>query len=103
MEPAASDGLKEHCLQATASLAGKPESECSFPELLGSFLAAKMPGTQRDALSALQLVREKQPGLDGRLARVPALVSGLSSAAASTDSQVAAAAKEAMAALQAAS
>lgn len=90
-QPAASDALKEHCLQATASLAGLPECELSFPELLGKFLSAKLPGTQRDALAALELVREKQgKAVDARLAACTPLVDGLRGAAGSSDAGVAA-------------
>jgi hypothetical protein len=93
LEPAASAQLKEHALQAAASLAGKPEAECSFPELLGGFISMKLPGTQREALNALDLVREKQPGIEGRLQRVPAIMEGLQVAAASRDPKVAASAR----------
>uniref|UniRef100_A0A7S2IDG2 Armadillo repeat-containing protein 8 n=1 Tax=Haptolina brevifila TaxID=156173 RepID=A0A7S2IDG2_9EUKA len=102
VEPAASDSLKEHCLTAAASLAGKPDSECSFPELLGTFLC-QAPGTQREALSCLDLIREKQPGVDGRLAQVAVLMQGLAKAATSTDKAVAESATQELAAIRAAS
>jgi len=100
LEPSATAALKEHCLQAVASLAGMPEAELSFPSLIGTFLGARLPGTQRDALNALQLVRERQPGIESRLAGVDELMAGLISAAASTDAEVASGAAEALAALR---
>ena len=33
LEPDASAGLKEHCVQAVASLAGLPDEELSFPQV----------------------------------------------------------------------
>ena len=100
VDPSGSGALKEHCLQAVASLAGKPECAESFPQLLGTFLAARLPGTQREALSAVQLIRERQPGIESRLAGVEELVAGLGAAAASSDAQVAKDAAELKAALQ---
>ena len=101
VEPSAADGLKEHCLQAVASLAGQPESSLSLPDFLGVFAAAKAPGTQRAALAALQILREKVPGVEVRLAQCESLVDGLRAAARSADSTVAAQAAELLAALSA--
>ena len=100
LEPAATPALKEHCLQAVASLAGVPEAELSFPALLGTFMSSRTPGTQRDALTALQLIRERQPGIEERLFGVAELTAGLSCAASSTDAEVARSAAEALEALQ---
>jgi len=100
LEPSATAALKEHTLQAVASLAGIPEAELSFPSLLGSFLSARQPGTQRDALNALQLIRERQPGVESRLAGVEELIAGLNAASASSDKQVAQSAGEMLVALE---
>lgn len=100
VEPSVSAGLKEHCLQAAASLAGMPESELSFPQLLGHFVAHKMPGTQRQALSALTVIREAQPGVEGRLAQVSELTKGLEVATASSDAAVASEAQQLLDALR---
>lgn len=100
MAPEASAGLKEHCLQAAASLAGRPEAEISFPQVLGLLCAARAVGTQRDAVSALQLVLERQPGIEARLAQVAEVTDGLEAAAAATDAGVAAAAAELLASLR---
>ena len=100
LEPVTTPALKEHCLQAVASLAGMPEAELSFPALLGTCLSSKTPGTQRAALNALQLIRERQPEVEGRLAGVDELMAGLASAASSTDAEVSRDAAEALAALQ---
>ena len=72
----------------------------SFPALLGTCLSSNTPGTQRAALNALQLIRERQPGVEGRLAGVDELMAGLASAASSTDAEVSRDAAEALAALQ---
>ena len=100
LEPVTTPALKEHCLQAVASLACMPEAELSFPAMLGTCLSSKTPGTQRAALNALQLIRERQPGVEGRLAGVDELMAGLASAASSTDAEVSRDAAEALAALQ---
>lgn len=101
VEPAASDGLKEHLLTAMHSLAGVTEEGIAVPELLGRFLRAKLPGTQRSALSALQIVRERQPGVEARLKGVNSLMEALVEAAASADATVASGAAEMLAVLQA--
>ena len=101
VEPAAGPQIKEHCLQAAASLAGVPESEHSFPELVGKFLGARLPGTQKKALTALQLIRERGgSNIDERLAACDVLVDGLRTAAASADADVAADAEITLAALE---
>lgn len=102
VEPSASGGLKEHLLQAAASLAGQPEAEASLPDLLGAFLVAKVPGTQRSALSSVQIIRERQPGIEGRLAGCEPLMQGLARAAKSADAQVASEAAAHLEALKAA-
>ena len=89
-------------LLGCASLAGMPESELSFPQLIGHFVGHKLPGTQKQALSALNIVREAQPGIDSRLATVPEIAKGLAAAAASSDAAVASGAQEIIAAFKAA-
>jgi len=88
MEPSGSGALKEHCLQAAASIAGHPTEEVSFPQLLGRLCAAKVPGTQREAMACLQVIAEKQPEHCRRLGQVEEIKSGLAAAAASNDAQV---------------
>ena len=103
VEPAADGALKEHCLQAAASLCGMPEAELSFPELLGAQLASPMPGTQKGALEALQIIRERQgAAVDARLAGCAKLVDGLANASGAKDAHVAANAQEMLSALRAA-
>lgn len=99
-EPAASDGLKEHVLTAMHSLAGAADEGLAVPDLLGRFLGARLPGTQRSALAALQIIREKAGrAIDARLAGCEAIVGGLRAAAGSSDAQVASEASALLAAL----
>ena len=52
-----------------------------MPDLIGRFIAAKLPGTQRSGLSSLQILREKHgSAIDGRLAGCEGLVEGLTAA-----------------------
>ena len=87
LNPAGSGALKEHALQAVASIAGSPTAELSFPQLLGKLCAAKMPGTQLEAMTCLQLIVEKQPEHAKRLGQVEEIARGLAAAAASSDAQ----------------
>ena len=103
VEPAASDGLKEHLLTALHSLAGVTEEGLAVPDLIGRFIAAKLPGTQRSGLSSLQILREKHgSAIDGRLAGCEGLVEGLTAASSSGDKEVAAEAAEVLGRLRAA-
>ena len=38
--------LKEHCHNAAASLAGVPDTELSFPEIIARCCASRIPGIQ---------------------------------------------------------
>ena len=89
LNPSGSGALKEHALQAVASLAGSPTAELSFPQLLGNLCAAKMPGTQREAMTCLQLIVEKTPEHAQRLGTIEEIARGLAAAAASSDAQCA--------------
>lgn len=99
VEPSASDGLKEHLLTAMHSLAGVTDEGLAVPDLIGRFLCAKLPGTQRSALSALQIIRERQPGIEARLSGIEGLMAGLRTASASSDASVVSGATEMLAAL----
>lgn len=100
VEPSADASLKEHCLQAAGSLCGLAEAEISFPEMLGKLLQAPVPGTQKLALEAVQIIREKQgKGVDARLASCPPLVDGLRKASGAADAQLACGAMDMLAAL----
>lgn len=48
-----------------------------------------MPGTQRSALTSVQMIRERQPGIERRLASCALLVEGLTAAAASPQADLA--------------
>mmetsp|Transcript_38307 Transcript_38307/g.89664 ORF Transcript_38307/g.89664 Transcript_38307/m.89664 type:complete len:321 (-) Transcript_38307:137-1099(-) len=88
IEPMSSGALKEHCLQAVASIAGRPDDEVSLPQILGLLCADRLPGTQREALASLQIIAEKQPELCARLLQVDEIAHGLASAVESSDTTV---------------
>ena len=46
LEPTGSATLKEHCHNAAASLAGVPDTELSFPEIIARCCASRIPGIQ---------------------------------------------------------
>ena len=77
-------------LTAADGLAGNPPGEYSFPQLLGLFCSARLPGTQREAMGCLQLMAEKVEGSAARLGQLEEVKQGLTAAAASADAQVAA-------------
>ena len=87
--------------QSTAahSLAGVSEEGLALPDILGRFLGAKLPGTQKSALASVQIIREQRPGVEERLAACQPLVDGLSAAKGSSDATVASGAAEILAAL----
>ncbi|KAL3930728.1 MAG: hypothetical protein SGPRY_001415 [Prymnesium sp.] len=86
IDPASGGSLKEHCLQAAASIAAFPTEELSFPQLLGKLCESKMPGQQREALACLGLIAEKAPQHCSRLGQVSEIAQGLAFAATSSDS-----------------
>ena len=88
LDPAASATLKEHCLQAAASMAGRAEAEISFPAVCGLLCSSRVPGTQREGLRALGLLAERAD-LRGRLSAVDEISAGLQAARASRDAAVA--------------
>lgn len=90
IDPAISSAVKEHMLTAADGLAGNPPGEYSFPQLLGLFCSARLPGTQREAMGCLQLMAEKVEGSAARLGQLEEVKQGLTAAAASADAQVAA-------------
>jgi len=92
VEPASSSSLKEYSVQATASVAGRPEDEVSLPQLLGDLCGERLPGTQREGLAALQIIAELQPGAAERLGGVGEVARGLRAAVGSADAAVAEAA-----------
>ena len=98
LEPTASATLKEHALNAVASLAGVPDTELSFPGILALCCASRFPGTQCEGVKAMTLLADK-PELRGRLAAVEGLPEGLRAAAASRDASTAKAAAELLAVL----
>ena len=49
LEPAGSGTLKEHCHNAAASLAGVPDTELSFPEIVARCCASRIPGNPAPA------------------------------------------------------
>ena len=100
VEPSASGGLKEHLLTAAHSLAGVSEEGLALPDILGRLLGAKLPGTQKSALAAIQIIIEQRPGVEARLRECAPLVEGLSAACASSDAAVASGAAELRVALQ---
>ena len=99
VEPSASGSLKEHLLTAAHSLAGASDEGLALPDILGRFLAAKLPGTQKSALASVQIIREQRPGVEERLAGCQPLVDGLGTAKGSSDAAVASGAAEILAAL----
>ena len=88
LDPAAGGTLKEHCLQAAASMAGQAEAEISFPAVCGLLCASRVPGTQREGLRALALLAERAD-LRGRLSAVDEISTGLEAARSSRDAAVA--------------
>ena len=70
-----------------AACAGLADAEPSFPERLGHLAASRVPGTQRDAVAALQLCTERQPGIEPRLRQLQAVRDGLKAAAGSSDAK----------------
>jgi hypothetical protein len=99
VEPSASGSLKEHLLTAAHSLLGASDEALALPDILGRFLAAKLPGTQKSALASVQIIREQRPGVEERLAGCQPLVDGLGTAKGSSDAAVASGAAEILAAL----
>lgn len=99
LDPAAGGTLKEHCLQAVASMAGRAEAEISFPAVCGLLCSSRLPGTQREGLRALALLAERAD-LRGRLSAVDEIQTGLQAARASRDAAVAEQAAELTARLQ---
>lgn len=99
LEPTGSATLKEHSHNAAASLAGVPDTELSFPEIIARCCASRIPGIQREGVRAMTLVAQK-PELRGRLAVVSGLPEGLRAAAASRDAASAEAAAELLATLK---
>ena len=55
LEPTGSATLKEHSHNAAASLAGVPDTELSFPEIIARCCASRIPGIQREGVRAMAL------------------------------------------------
>ncbi|KAL1525580.1 hypothetical protein AB1Y20_020434 [Prymnesium parvum] len=87
VNPAGSGSLKEHGLQAAASIAGFPTEELSFPQLLGRLCESKLPGQQREAMACLAIIADKTPEHRARLGQVPDIARGLVCAAGSSDAK----------------
>lgn len=93
LAPSGSSTLKEHALNAAASLAGVPDTELSFPEILARCCASRIPGIQREGLRSMQLVAARSD-LAPRLAQVDGLKEALRAAATSRDAACAQSAAE---------
>lgn len=99
LSSAGSATLKEHAHNAAASLAGVPDTELSFPEILARCCAHRIPGIQREGLRSMQLVAARLE-LAPRLAQLDGLKDALRAAATSRDDACAQAATELMEVLQ---
>jgi len=87
LEPVSSATLKEHCVTAAASMAGCAAEEVSFPQVVGRLCASRLPGTQREALSSLELIANVAT-YRAQLPQVADVVSGLRAACRSRDATV---------------
>lgn len=93
LNPAASGVLKEHVLTAAAAMGAMAEEEISFPQVVGRLCASRVPGTQRQAVHAMEILADR-PQLRPQLAALSDIVSGLRSACGSRDSVAAQGAKD---------
>jgi len=98
LDPAASGVLKEHALTAAAAMGGMAGDEVNFPQVVGRLCASRLPGTQREAVRAMEILADKAP-LRPQLARIEEIVTGLRAAQGSRDAAAAKGASETLALL----